>query len=59
MWRALEEFHVSGVDTAIPFLRLLLNERHYVEGIVNTRWLEEKMEQLSFPLVAVQGLPEI
>jgi acetyl-CoA carboxylase biotin carboxylase subunit len=59
MWRALEEFHVRGVDTVIPFLRVLLNERQYVEGRVNTRWLEERMKQLSFPLVAVQGLPEI
>jgi acetyl-CoA carboxylase biotin carboxylase subunit len=42
--QALDRFSVSGIDTTIPFLRWLLRQRDYVEGKVNTRWVETMLE---------------
>lgn len=44
--KALDDFTVMGVDTTIPFLRLLLRDPDYVQGQVNTRWLESRLEHL-------------
>jgi acetyl-CoA carboxylase biotin carboxylase subunit len=41
MEKALENFHVSGVETTIPFHRFILQHADYHRGKVNTRWLEE------------------
>ncbi|HSR56394.1 MAG TPA: acetyl-CoA carboxylase biotin carboxylase subunit, partial [Alphaproteobacteria bacterium] len=43
---ALAAFHVSGVDTTIPFLRLLACQLDFVRGRVNTRWLEGNLDRL-------------
>ena len=45
MQKALDHFTVEGVDTTIPFLRKLLRDPDYVEGQVNTRWLESRLER--------------
>ncbi|HLN85240.1 MAG TPA: acetyl-CoA carboxylase biotin carboxylase subunit, partial [Candidatus Limnocylindrales bacterium] len=42
--RALENFHVSGIDTLIPFLKVVIADDDYRAGKVNTRWLEKKLE---------------
>ena len=48
---ALDHFHVSGVDTLIPFLKSVIADAEYRRGAVNTRWLEKKLEDYS----AMQG----
>jgi acetyl-CoA carboxylase biotin carboxylase subunit len=45
--RALENFHVSGIDTLIPFLKFVIADAEYRVGKVNTRWLEKKLEDYS------------
>jgi acetyl-CoA carboxylase biotin carboxylase subunit len=45
--RALADFHVSGIDTVIPFLQTVINDPEYRAGNVNTRWLEKKLEDYS------------
>ncbi len=46
MQAALDHFLVSGVETTIPFLRLLVCQLDYVKGGVNTRWLENNLDGL-------------
>ena len=46
-FQALTHFHVSGIDTLIPFLKSVIEDSEYREGLVNTRWLEKKLEQYS------------
>lgn len=48
MEEALATFKVKGVDTTIPFLRAIMKEKNYVDGQVNTRWLEGRLNHLSF-----------
>ena len=43
--RALDNFHVSGIDTLIPFLKVVIADGEYRAGRVNTRWLEKKLEE--------------
>ncbi|HSK31058.1 MAG TPA: acetyl-CoA carboxylase biotin carboxylase subunit [Candidatus Limnocylindria bacterium] len=45
--RALDSFHVSGIDTLIPFLKTVIADPEYQSGDVNTRWLEKKLEEYS------------
>ena len=45
--KALREFHVSGIDTLIPFLETVIADPEYRAGAVNTRWLEKKLEEYS------------
>jgi len=45
--RALENFHVAGIDTLIPFLKVVIADPDYRNGAVNTRWLEKKLEEYS------------
>jgi acetyl-CoA carboxylase biotin carboxylase subunit len=45
--RALENFHVGGIDTLIPFLKVVIADQDYRDGKVNTRWLEKKLEEYS------------
>jgi acetyl-CoA carboxylase biotin carboxylase subunit len=47
MQDALANFVVSGIETTIPFLRLLVCQLEYVKGAVNTRWLEEKLDEFA------------
>jgi acetyl-CoA carboxylase biotin carboxylase subunit len=44
---ALANFHVSGIDTVIPFLQTVMDDAEYRAGDVNTRWLEKKLEDYS------------
>jgi acetyl-CoA carboxylase biotin carboxylase subunit len=45
--RALDNFHVEGIDTLIPFLKVVIADDEYRTGKVNTRWLEKKLEEYS------------
>ncbi len=45
--QALAAFQVQGIDTGIPFLQTVIDDADYVDGEVNTRWLEKKLEQYS------------
>ena len=45
--RALETFHVSGIDTLVPFLKTVIDDPEYRAGRVNTRWLEKKLDEYS------------
>ncbi|TAJ91057.1 acetyl-CoA carboxylase biotin carboxylase subunit [bacterium] len=46
MQEALANFVVSGVETTIPFLRMLVCQLDYVKGKVNTKWLEGLLASL-------------
>jgi acetyl-CoA carboxylase biotin carboxylase subunit len=46
-YQALDQFHVSGIDTLVPFLKTVIADPEYRAGTVNTRWLEKKLEQYS------------
>ncbi|HEY1374206.1 MAG TPA: acetyl-CoA carboxylase biotin carboxylase subunit [Candidatus Binatia bacterium] len=48
MQQALDDYHVAGIDTTIPFLRYLTQRLQYVKGEVNTRWLEELLARSPF-----------
>ena len=39
--RALEEFHITGVPTSIPFFIQIMNSPEFREGRVHTKFLEE------------------
>ena len=44
----LMDFRVEGIETNIPFLVWLMDEQDYLEGRLNTRWLEQKkLEQFN------------
>jgi acetyl-CoA carboxylase, biotin carboxylase subunit len=45
--RALASFQVSGIDTLIPFLQTVIADGEYRAGVVNTQWLEKKLEEYS------------
>jgi acetyl-CoA carboxylase, biotin carboxylase subunit len=45
--QALSSFHVEGIDTGIPFLQTVIEDKEYRSGNVNTRWLEKKLEEYS------------
>ncbi len=38
---ALANFEVNGVDTTIPFYRNLMKNPDYLNGNINTRWIED------------------
>lgn len=44
MQEALANFLVSGIETTVPFLRLLVCQLDYIKGKVNTQWLEKVLE---------------
>ena len=44
---ALKDFQVSGIDTLIPFLKIVIADSEYRGGKVNTAWLEKKLEEYS------------
>ena len=41
MQYALESFIVSGIDTTIPFHQVILKNPDYLDGKVNTKWVED------------------
>jgi acetyl/propionyl-CoA carboxylase alpha subunit len=40
--RALEEFHITGVPTAIPFLIQMMDTPEFKSGKIHTKFLEEE-----------------
>ena len=48
--KALDNFSVAGIDTLIPFLKVVIADHAYRSGQVNTRWLEKKLEEYSASL---------
>jgi acetyl-CoA carboxylase biotin carboxylase subunit len=48
--RALDNFHVTGIDTLVPFLKTVIADPEYRRGDVNTRWLEKRLEEYSAAL---------
>ncbi|MFQ5683002.1 MAG: acetyl/propionyl/methylcrotonyl-CoA carboxylase subunit alpha [Candidatus Binatia bacterium] len=47
MQEALAAFVVTGVKTTIPFLRLLVCQLDYLQGKVNTCWLEKRLKDFA------------
>jgi acetyl-CoA carboxylase biotin carboxylase subunit len=45
MLRALDEFFIEGVATTIPLLKQILSDPAFVEGKVDTRWLEREIDR--------------
>ena len=43
MLRALDEFHVDGIPTTIPFHRWVLETPDFRDGSVHTKWVEEAL----------------
>jgi acetyl-CoA/propionyl-CoA carboxylase biotin carboxyl carrier protein len=43
MLRALDEFHVEGVPTTMPFHRWVLQTPDFIEGTAHTKWVEEAL----------------
>jgi len=41
--RALDEFHVEGVPTTMPFHRWVLRAPDFRDGTVHTKWVEEAL----------------
>jgi acetyl-CoA carboxylase biotin carboxylase subunit len=41
MQYALDNFTISGVDTTISFHRYILQSKDFLEGNINTRWIED------------------
>ncbi|MDA8169131.1 MAG: acetyl-CoA carboxylase biotin carboxylase subunit [Nitrospiraceae bacterium] len=40
MKRALDEFVITGIKTTIPFHKLVLNDRNFIEGRIDTGFIE-------------------
>ena len=40
MTEALARFHVSGIETTIPFHQFVLKQPNFIAGRINTNWLE-------------------
>ena len=49
MQQALEDFTVSGIETTIPFLYMVVCQLEYIRGRVNTKWLEGMLESVPLP----------
>jgi acetyl-CoA carboxylase biotin carboxylase subunit len=47
---ALESFFISGVHTTISFLHFLLNKSDFIEGRVNTRWIEQVLSNNKYQI---------
>ena len=57
--QVLEEFSVEGIETTLPFLRILLARPEYVSGAVNTRWVEKVMSEPDFSNAGVSERPQV
>ena len=44
--KALDRFNIEGIKTNIPFLRAILNDDDFNQGLVTTRWVDEHVEEL-------------
>ena len=42
--RALDEFKIEGISTTIPFHRRILANKKFIEGQINTHFIEEEFK---------------
>ncbi len=56
--RALEEYHIVGVDTTIPAHRIVLDHPDFVDGSHYTKWAEDHVDFTKAPSGARSSLPE-
>ena len=56
MLRALDELHVEGIPTTVPFHRWVLQTPEFIEATAHTRWVEQALE--TTPLGTEEGSPE-
>ena len=47
---ALQSFVISGVHTTIPFLHFLMSKSDFIEGRVNTRWIEQVLSNNKYQI---------
>ena len=47
MKRALEEYHISGVQTVIPFHKKVMDHPDFLSGAFSTHFIQDEMDQLS------------
>ena len=45
--RALAEFRIEGLSTNIPFLQSILSHREFLSGEATTRWIDERVSELT------------
>lgn len=43
MVRALDELRVEGISTTAPFLKRVLKEQAFIDGTVDTKWVEREL----------------
>src|SRR5439155_20131053 len=56
MLRALDELHVEGIPTTVPFHRWVLQTPQFIEATAHTRWVEQALE--TAPLGTDEGSRE-
>jgi acetyl-CoA carboxylase biotin carboxylase subunit len=44
--RALDEYHVSGIKTTLPFFRQIVRDQEFVEGRLDTGFIERFQERI-------------
>jgi len=54
MQRALDEYVISGVQTAIPFHKQVMNHADFIKGNISTHFIDENKKQL----VNLSAIPE-
>jgi acetyl-CoA carboxylase, biotin carboxylase subunit len=47
MKRALSEYHISGVQTVIPFHKKVMEQHDFLKGDFSTHFIQDKMEQFT------------
>ena len=43
MQSALQGFHISGIDTTIPFHQFIMQNPDFLNGTVNSKWIEDRL----------------
>jgi acetyl/propionyl-CoA carboxylase alpha subunit len=46
MRRALAEYHITGLKTTIPFFRVVMNDREFFDGNLDTGFIERFFERI-------------
>jgi acetyl-CoA/propionyl-CoA carboxylase biotin carboxyl carrier protein len=57
MLRALDEFHVEGIPTTMPFHRWVLRADEFVHATASTRWVEEALAASPLGQPAAEAAP--
>jgi len=47
MQRALEDCHIEGINTTLPFLRFILTHSEFMAGRVSTRLVEQMIQEMT------------